>query len=172
MAFSQDGQFVASGGMDGKVFVAYTSTGQPVCPPLETEEVVWLKWHPRGTVLLVATADGTVWMYKLPSGSCMHVLAGHQGPVSCGGFTNDGKRVVSAGEDGSLTVWDPKSGQPLFRQSSAQNGRFHREGITCLAVNKDDSLILTGGADNCAKLLNLSQGTVSFTFSVVTWGWG
>jgi hypothetical protein len=44
--------------------------------------------------------------------------------------------------------------------SEGTDSRFHQEGITSLAVNKENSLILTGSMDNSAKLVNLTNGHV------------
>lgn len=30
----------------------------------------WLEWHPCAPVLLAGTDDGSVWMWKIPSGDC------------------------------------------------------------------------------------------------------
>jgi len=38
----------------------------------------------------------------------MNVFAGHSATVTAGQFTPDGKKIVSASEDMSLIVWDPK----------------------------------------------------------------
>lgn len=89
--------------MDGKVQVSLVQTGELV-QKLEgpTEVVVrfvcvcafllkqWLKWHPRGNVILAGGEDGTVWMWQIPSGNCMAVFTGHVDQVTCGDFTPDG----------------------------------------------------------------------------------
>lgn len=38
------------------------------------------------------------------------VFAGHEGGVSCGMFSSDGKYVITGGEDGTVRVWNPKKG--------------------------------------------------------------
>lgn len=75
-------------------------------------DVEFLTFHPKGgTVLLAGSiADGTIWMYHTPSKSCMQVFVGHEGGVTAGAFTPDGKWVVSVGQDGTCRVWAPKTG--------------------------------------------------------------
>ena len=75
-------------------------------------DVEFLTFHPKGgTVLLAGSiADGTIWMYHTPSNTCLQVFVGHEGGVTGGTFTPDGKWVVSAGQDGTCRVWAPKTG--------------------------------------------------------------
>src|ERR1700722_16428967 len=104
-------------------------------------------------------------MWAIPSGAFMNVFNGHSGPVTSGMFTPDGKRIVTVSEDSSLIVWDPKTAAALHPITS-DDARFHSDVITCLAVNKDSSLAMTGSADGTAKLINLHSGSVSITSSI------
>ncbi len=42
----------------------------------------------------------------------MNMFVGHAGPVTCGGFSPDGKLILTASEDATLRVWNPKTAQP------------------------------------------------------------
>lgn len=53
--------------------------------------VQWVKWHPRGHVLLAGSEDVTAWLWNADTAACMAVLSGHSGAVTCGDFTPDGK---------------------------------------------------------------------------------
>ena len=50
----------------------------------------WLEWHPEASVLLAGTADGNVWMWKIPSGDCK-TFQSHGCRSTCGVFMKDGK---------------------------------------------------------------------------------
>jgi WD40 repeat protein len=76
--------------MDGKIFIFNNQNGQKLSSLEGPTEIVWLKWHPKGNVLLAGSEDGTVWMWSIPSGACMSVFTGHLEQVSCGDFTPDG----------------------------------------------------------------------------------
>ena len=114
----------------------------------------------------------------------MGVFAGHSGAVTCGQFTLDGKKVVTAAEDGTTKVWNPKDQQPLTT-FSGHNWHslvllsspsllpflcdqffylsppfplfylFSKQPITCLKVKSDNNLIITGSED-----LNVCIGSI------------
>ncbi|KAF5825567.1 WD40-repeat-containing domain protein [Dunaliella salina] len=75
--------------------------------------IEWVRWHPKGNVLLAGSDDMTMWMWLALTGAYMQMFAGHSGPVTDGRFSADGKVIVSVGgdEDCSLRVWNPKSGE-------------------------------------------------------------
>ncbi|WFD28785.1 60S ribosomal subunit assembly or modification protein [Malassezia nana] len=169
VAFSHDGEMVATGGLDGRVRV-WQRQGEgyhtwTFLTNLEgPSEIVWLTWHPRGPVLVAGASDTTVWMWKLPSGAEMNVFNGHTGSVTCGRFTPDGRRLVTGSDDGSLIVWDPASGAPLAKLKDS-NTRFALDGgITSLAVSPDNKLIVVGGAAGGVRVVsiaNIEQGAAA-----------
>eukprot|EP00842_Homolaphlyctis_polyrhiza_P005308 jgi/Hompol1/5779/HPOL_004687-RA len=161
--FSSDGQFVASGGMDGKVIVHRIADGQLIQTLEGPSEVTWIDWHPKGNVLLCGGEDGSVWMWQLPSGNCMNVFTGHVESVTCGQFTPDGKMIVTGSSDGSVILWDPKTATALQRWTS-DDSRFHQTAVTSLSVSKDSSLILSGAQDGTVRLLHSSNGRILASF--------
>lgn len=121
----------------------------------------WLRWHPKGTVLLAGSNDSTLWLWQLPSGKTMQVFAGHESPVQAGEFTPDGKRIVTADQLGNLILWDPRTPTPVWKLSPSLDGRFALEGgITSLAVNPSSTLVVVGGGEGGVRVVNLAKGTV------------
>lgn len=164
-AFSSDGEMASTGGMDGKVRV-WRRVGRENYKTWEfltelqgPDEVMWLRWHPKGSVLLAGSNDSTVWLWQLPSGNIMQVFAGHTGPVQCGEFTPDGKRIVTACSDNTLIYWDPRSPTPIFKLSAGDT-RFNLDGITTLAINPASTLAVVGGAAGSVRVVSLSKGEV------------
>ena len=70
------------------------------------------------------------------------MFAGHDGGVSTGCFSSDGKMVCSGGEDGTVRFWAPKTGacKQVF------DGRLGHDGlVTCMvACPYDPDLLLSG----------------------------
>ncbi|KAJ3304261.1 hypothetical protein HDV03_002998 [Kappamyces sp. JEL0829] len=161
VSFSSDGRYIASGGLDGKLHL-FDFDGQSVSPVGTLEgpsEISWIQWHPRGNVVLAAGEDGTLWMWQVPSLTCMNVFTGHADSVTCGQWTPDGKHIVSGSADGSIIVWDPKTGAALQKWSQ-NDGRFHQAAVTALSVNKDNSVLVSGDQTGQTLLLQLSSSKI------------
>jgi len=143
--------------MDGRLRVVTTET-RVVAFEAYPGEITTLVWHPKGNILLAATADASIWMWMLPSGTVLHVLAGpHTAPISALQFTPDGKKIVSSSEDGVVVVWDPKQGEPAVKWGvGGEDARWHQGGVHALAVRPDSGLIATGGEDGACKLLSMN----------------
>lgn len=101
-----------------------------------------------------------MWMWQIPSGQVMSVFTGHGGSVTCGQFTPDGKAIVTGSADGSIIVWDPRTGAALHKWSSLMDGRFHQAPITSLSVNKENTVILSGDQEGGTLLLQIASSKV------------
>ena len=164
VAFSHDGEYVATGGLDGRVRVWRRHGSGDAWHTWEfltnlegPSEVVWLTWHPRGPVLVAGASDTTIWMWKLPSGAEMMIFNGHTGSVTCGRFTPDGRRLVTGSDDGSLIVWDPTSGAPLAKLKDSDTRFALDGGITSLCVSPDNKLVVVGGAAGGIRVVSIAQ---------------
>lgn len=89
----------------------------------------------------------------------MHVLSGHHAaPVTCGQFTPDGRYLVTAAQDSTLVLWDPRTGMPVWKMSGTVDGRWHQTAVTALAISADSQLVMTGGEDGRAMLVQAETG--------------
>ncbi|MFM2423452.1 MAG: hypothetical protein RL291_1982 [Pseudomonadota bacterium] len=71
-------------------------------------------------------------------------LNGHKGPIVGAQFIDGGRRVVSAGQDGSLRVWDAQTGA-LVRTIELDEGAplaFHVREREAVTAHKDGALII------------------------------
>ncbi len=79
-------------------------------------------------------------------------LERHAGPVQGVAVTADG-RIVTAGDDASVRVWDPESGRQLRLLMG------HRDRVWAVAVSPDGSVAASGSIDNDVRLWDLESGT-------------
>uniref|UniRef100_A0A665W7P1 Angio-associated migratory cell protein n=1 Tax=Echeneis naucrates TaxID=173247 RepID=A0A665W7P1_ECHNA len=155
--FSHDSSLVASGDMSGMIKVWKVETKEEIWS-FEVGDLEWLEWHPCAPVLLAGTDDGNVWMWKIPAGDCK-TFPSSACQATSGKVLPDGKRAIVGYEDGTVRVWDLKQGNAVHI-IKGQDG--HQGALTCLACNKDGSLVLTGSVDGCAKLINTATGKQMF----------
>jgi len=171
-----DGEVIVklTGHTDSVTSVAWSADGEMIDWEFLTQlegpdEVMFLRWHPKGNVLLAGSNDSTLWLWQLPSGNTMQVFAGHTGAVQCGEFTPDGKRIVTACADGILIFWDPRSPTPIFKLAP-NDARFELDGITSLGVNPSSTLAVVGGAAGGVRVVSLNKGEVVATLGGHTEG--
>ncbi|GMK54494.1 hypothetical protein CspeluHIS016_0110800 [Cutaneotrichosporon spelunceum] len=180
-AFSSDGEYVATGGLDGRVRVwrhAQPKRMQAAegsadawkfwefVTSVDAGEVACLKWHPKGPVLSAGCEDGSVWLWSMPSGRTMTVLSSHTMEVTAGVFPPPaGKQLLTASLDSTLVLWNPSAGEPEFKMTVFQppgarilNPAVH--GITSLAVSPNGALIAAGGAGGRIRLIAIARGEV------------
>ena len=59
-----------------------------------------------------AATTATVRVWEAGSGRLLHTLTGHTGGVRAVGWSPDGSRLVSGGDDGRLVLWSPPALTP------------------------------------------------------------
>ncbi|EGG09528.1 uncharacterized protein MELLADRAFT_42600, partial [Melampsora larici-populina 98AG31] len=172
LKFSENGHYLASASVDGNIkiwqsqdLVNYNRWSFLI--DLEgSEEVTWISWHPKGSVLLAGFADGLSTMWSIPSGETMQVFNGHNSMATCGQFTPDGKTIAVASEESRLIIFDPTTGSAIQRISLRETkNRFRTPdgsyGINSLAINPASTLCVLGGISNGGvRIVNIRTGLI------------
>lgn len=60
-----------------------------------TNDIEWLRWHPKGYAIIAGSKDSTIWMWWALTGKVMNVFSGHGTSISCGIFAHGGKVIVT-----------------------------------------------------------------------------
>jgi WD40 repeat protein len=148
LAFTPDGQTLASGGLDRRVRLWDVRVGREVAK-LSQHTAVWsLAYSPDGETLAVGLYDGTTklaawdgaaWQERGP-------LVGHTAAIRGIAFFPDGKTLATASYDSTIKLWDVAAGSQL----ASLDG--HYGVVWSVAVSPDGRTIASGGFDRIVHL--------------------
>ncbi|ESW29436.1 hypothetical protein PHAVU_002G070400 [Phaseolus vulgaris] len=87
------------------------------------------------------------------------LMKGHERPLTFLKYNRDGDLLFSCAKDHNPTVWFADNGERLGTY------RGHNGAVWCCDVSRDSGRLITGSADQTAKLWNVQTGQQLFTFN-------
>jgi WD40 repeat protein len=105
---------IAAGGFDGTVRVWDAATGRPLkVLDAHGDAVTAVAWLSRDR-LVTGSRDHTIRVWDLQDAAAADVLEGHARWVTRVAALPDGRRIMSAGEDGQCILWDCERAERIW----------------------------------------------------------
>ena len=153
VAFSTDGQFLASASADRTIKLWSPHTGQCLKTLYGHSSWVWaIAFSPDSNFLASGSYDHTIKIWDVSSGKCLQTLLGHPGCVLAIAFSPDGKTLFSSGYEKIVKRWDVETGKCLHTWEADSNR------IWAIAVSPDHQYVATGGDDSSVQLWDIHTG--------------
>ncbi|MFO0892608.1 MAG: protein kinase [Isosphaeraceae bacterium] len=160
LAFSPEGDRLATGGSDQAVRIYDTASGQEVLVLRgHTDWIPGLVFTPDGNRLVSASGDRTAriwdaspWREGEQVGNELLTLDGRSGGMFFTAFHPTEPLVATASSDGSIRIWDTRTGRNL------RTFRPLDRGLRCLAFDREGRRLAVGGHQSLIAILDTETG--------------
>jgi len=156
LAFSPDGQILASCGYDRLVKLWKVPTGEALATLKDHSDAVYdVAFASHGGLLASVAADRTVKIWDVRTGHRLYSLGEATDWLYTVTWHPDGRRVAAGGVDRSIRVWEARAdGARLLHSVFAHQGAVLR-----LAYSPDGKLLVSLGEDRVVKVWDAARMT-------------
>ncbi|GMG08914.1 unnamed protein product [Aspergillus oryzae] len=154
VAFSPDGQTIASGSSDTTIKLWDAKTGMELQTfKGHSSSVLSVAFSPDGQTIASGSSDKTIKLWDAKTDTELQTFKGHSDGVRSVAFSPDGQTIASGSYDRTIKLWDPKTGTEL------QTFKGHSDGVRSVAFSPDGQTIASGSYDKTIKLWDARTGT-------------
>ncbi len=144
LAFSPDGQILASGSDDWTVALWDVSARQKITTLSEhSRPIKAVAFAGNGATLVAGSEDETISLWHIVPQLYVSSFEAHEGAVRSLAFSPGGQALVSAGEDGMIRVWDVETHRQLY-----EFPHLHDDAVYAVAFTPGGRYLLSAGRDH------------------------
>lgn len=151
IALSPDGRYLVSSRFANQwasLDVWDTSTGQSI-KQIGSSGFSRATFSPHGDFLIAAFGD-SAWLFEVPTFRLVHVLRGHDAPVSGISFSEDGQQILTSSDDATARVWDTDGNAVAVLMG-------HTRPVNDARFSHDGKFVITGSDDGTARTWRVFQ---------------
>ena len=183
IAFSPDGQYIASAHSDSTIHFWYMGRTYIDALKGHTNVVSSIAFFRDSPTLVSGSYDGTVRLWDLNSRSNLETFIGHTDRVYSVAVSPDESIIASGSDDNTINLWDIDTGQARFIQTNHTNGvhqlTFSGDGKTLISCgNWEDPIIQIWDVTTAELVTNITAhskgGNVDFSpdgRTLISGGW-
>jgi WD40 repeat protein/tRNA A-37 threonylcarbamoyl transferase component Bud32 len=161
LAFSPDGQTLASVGQDRNVRLWNPQLGQAkLTLPGHLDFVSAVTFSPDGQFLISGSYDRTVKQWDLKTGPKIRTFTGHARAVTTIAVHPEGQILASGSDDCTVKLWDLHTGQKI-RTLRGHVGWVN--GVKAIAFSPDGKVLASAGHDYLINLWQVDTGELLLT---------
>ncbi|NER80672.1 MAG: hypothetical protein F6K42_14095, partial [Leptolyngbya sp. SIO1D8] len=150
LAFSPDGEQLATGDMDGKTRLWQVSDGQPLLTFRRHREGIWaIAWSPDGQRFATGSEDHSVQIWDVHSGARFKTLLVGD-VVRTIAWSPQAELLATGGDDCQIKLWHPRTGKCLKALSG------HTDWIYSVAFSPDGQQLASGSFDRTIRLWDIA----------------
>jgi WD40 repeat protein len=161
VAFSADGQRLASGSNDETVKIWDVATG--ACVQTLEGHSGWVHsvaFSADGQRLASGSDDMTAKIWDAATGACLQTLEGHGDRVSSVAFSADGQRLASGSNDETVKIWDAATGACVHTLEG------HGHLVNSVAFSADGQRLASACEGKTVKIWDAATGVCVQTFEI------
>jgi WD40 repeat protein len=153
LAFTPEGQFLVSGGVDKtiKIWDVKARSLVRTLRPNPEREIDTIAISSDGQTLASGSIDGTVHLWNWKTGELLYTLPGHSNIVTSVAFSPDGQILASGSGDKTIRLWNVADG--TLRQTITT-----KQFIQTLAFNPVDQMLASAGVEMSVDLWDWTTG--------------
>jgi WD40 repeat protein len=152
--FDRAARRVATASKDKTVRLWSVQTGKMLTPPLVHADALLRKdsvtFSPDETKL-ATVAGNAAQVWDTGSGRAITTPLRHDGIVRRTLFTPDGRKLLTASEDGTARLWDPETGHPVSEVLR------HDGGVKSAAFTPDGARVVTCSSDKAVRVWEITS---------------